>query len=509
MKFINILDSIRILSKSEFALEAFRLKDNDHIVFNSLTCLDLMNSQKIKDELNLFNGRFLLIYQFQNLLEHKRYFYGISLSYGQTMSSYGHLFNALTWHEAEVNRNFGIHFYQKEDRIQEEIITPQKKYRFEKDSGSSELCNTYFKQASLRGEGVEVSLQKFLNPASKSKMIFDVDSDKVENSIFKFHFDNHISFEKNIETMTIENAINSMLGTSFSNRLMASLLLYEFDEYVNHKNKRTDLNIQRMFTFEVFSALENIKCLEKTFAKSSVAELKCIFKSQYNKIMQLFAPEGIKDLEQLKTILEMQERKWLYDIRDCIHNFEKELDNAYQVVEGNELFLKYKDYFNSNLSALDHSLKSYPLQSLGYHYNLKKFESFYEYDDLDTQEFLSLNGSTYELLIIRIKELRNTYSNIIKICEEYPVVKLKYQTPSSDSEIKPKSGLFLGVTQVSSGELGLVLNLNDDGKFDRLHYISPSVTNLEYFKRRIKKFALPQMACEWNILGLDEEEIVK
>lgn len=508
MKFINILDSIRILSKSEFALEAFRLKDNDHIVFNSLTCLDLMNSQKIKDELDLFNGRFLLIYQFQNLLEHKRYFYGISLSYGQTMSSYGHLFKALTWYEAEANRNFGIHFYQKQDRIQEEVITPDKKYRFEKDSDSTKLCHSYFRQSPRVGEEVDVSLQKFFSPASKSTITFDVDSSEVKECTFNFFFDENLSFEKNIETMNVENAINSMLGTRFSNRLMASLLLFEFNEYINHKQKRSELNIQRMFTYEIFCALENIKILEKTFHKASLVELKGIFNSQYNKIMSLFAPDGINDHEQLKSILEMQDRKWLYDIRDCIHQFENEVDKAYRIVEGNELFLNYEKYFNGNLSALNHSLKSYPLQSLGYHYNLKKFESFYEYLDLDTQEFLSLNGSTYELIIIRIKELLNTFSNIIKICEEYPVVKLKYQA-MPDETSRPMSGLFLGFTQVSSGELSLVMNVDESGKLDRLHYISPSLGNLQYFRSRVKKFALPQMACEWNALGLDEEEIVK
>lgn len=506
MKFIDISDSIQILSKSEFKLEAYKLYDNEHVVFNSLTCLDLMNSTALKEKHDLFNGRFLLIYQFQNLLEHKRYFYGVNLSYGQTSLSYAHLFEALTWHEAEVNRNFGIHFYHQQDRIQEEILEPSIKYRFEKDSNSNTLCDSYFRSSKSQGEEIEVSLQKFINPCSRSKLRLDIMSNDIKSSTFDFHFNEEESFEKSIESRTIPETINKILESKFSNRFMAALLMFEFEEFINNKKKRSELNIQRMFAFEVFSALENIKCLEKTFCKSSFVELQELFKNQYIQIMKIFAPEGINSFDELKSILSMQDRKWLYDVRDCIHNFETELVKAIEVVEGNELFLNYKNNFHSNLSALGHSLKSFPLQSLGYHYNLKKFESFYEYLDLNTQESLSLNGTTYELILIRIKELMTTYSNIIKICEEFPVVKLKYENEESKDV---KSGLFLALTQVSSGELGVVVNLDDNGSIDRFHYISPSIGNLQYFKKRMKKFALAQIACEWNVLGLDEGEIVK
>lgn len=507
MNIFDITNEIKVVSKAEFALNAYSNFDNQDIIFTSLSCVDLMNLAQLKNNYDLLNARFLLIYQFQNLSTHERKFYAVALSYGQTMHSYAHLFSALSWYEVEVERGFGIHFYQKEERIQHEIITPAQKYFLEKDihEGFEEV--SVKSSSNFEGEEVVLPIQKFLNPCSKSLIRFDIVADEIKRADVELDYSRMTRFEKNVEGRNLDDVTVEILASNFSNKYLASLLCLETKEYISGLQKSSSTNIQRMFALELFLALDNLKCIENIFKSCGITELYHLVNKQWSALSQSFGVSELTNIESLETLLEKEDRKWLYDIRDKIHEFQYLVDEIISVVEGNEFFLKRENYFNCGLSALDFSLKSAPMQSLGYHYNIRKYESFYEYDDLGTSEVLSLYGTTYELILIRLQELKNTYSNIIKVCEEYPIVKSKFLN-SGQGQVA-KSGLFLSTTQVSSGELSLLTYINSDQSIERLHYISPSIVNIEYFRSRLNRFALSQISCEWNSLGIDEEELLK
>ena len=505
MNIFDITNKIQVKSKAELSMFMLSHFDDQHIVFSGLTCLDLLNAGELKEKYNLLNARFLLIYQFQNLNDHKRHFYALSLGYGQTALSFAHLFESMTWFEAEVNRNFGVHFYRKEDRIQYEVVTPAGKYHLEKDNLEDSLCKTYLSPLKVTGEEIEVPVKKFNNPLSSSVIRFNIDENRISDSFFDFDFSKSESLEKQIEGKSLDEAISLLLKSNLPLKNITSLLSLELSEYVGNLETSSSVKIHRMFIYEILCALENLKCLEKVFNLSSFTELYQILNYQFETLSNLTNLSEIQTKDELSRLINSEDRKWVYDIRDRIHDYQDIINDIIQTIEGNKYFLNLESYFHSNLGALDFSLKSMPLQSYGYHYNSKKYEPFYEYSDLTNTEFLALNGSTYELLLIRLKELKNTYSNIIKICEEYPIIRKGVQ-------LKPdslKTGIFLATTQVSSGEVSIISYLKEDGVIDRFHLMSPTMANLKYFSKRLKKFALSQIACEWNALGISEEEIVK
>lgn len=505
MNIFNITDEIQIITKSRLSELAYDYFDSQEVIFTSLSCIDLMNAYDLKSKYNLLNARFLLIYQFQNLALHKREFYGVALSYGQTITSFAHLYSAMTWFEAEINRHYGVHFYHKDDRIQHEIVHPSSKYSFEKDTDSKDICLSYFKDCSIGHEEVVVPIKKFLGPYSKSNILFDVNANLIENIKFEFDLGSSKSFEKYQEGKSIDHIVGSFLESDFSLKYMSALLCVELKEYTEGKLKSPQANIQRMFIFEVLSALENLKCLENIFKKAGMSEVTQFISLQYRSIVKKLNLANISNYDEFISLLEKEDRSWIYQVRDLIHEFQDEINHIIEIAKGNDYFLSLDDSFNGPLPALNYSLKSYPLQSLGHHYNIKKFESFYEYCDLNNKEFLSLRGTTYEIILIRLQELSNNYSNIIKVCEEYPVIKKRFKQNGEES----LKGIFYATTQVSSGELSVLCYLNDDSKVERFHYITPSLTNIEYFKDRLKRFSLAQIACEWNALGINEEEVIK
>ncbi|WP_412462735.1 hypothetical protein [Halobacteriovorax sp. RT-2-6] len=510
MNIFEVTDIVQVKSKAELSMLMLAHFDDQHIVFTGLSCIDLLNANDLKDKYNLLNSRFLLIYQFQNLNDHKRIFYALALSYGQTAQSFGHLFESMTWFEAEVSRNYGVHFYRKTDRIQYEIVSPKAMYYLEKDNhlldeSQLELCSDYFAPLSVTGEEIEVPIRKFDSSISDSKIRFNIDEDHIDDVAFDFDFNKSKSIEKNIEGKGVDEAISLLLDSDLPLKNITSLLALELNEYITSKVNSSAVKIHRMFIYEIFCALENLKCLERVFNRSSFNEVYQILNHQVETLSGLINITDIKTKDDLVKLINTEDRKWVYDVRDRIHDYQDVVTDILATVEGNKFFLNLDNYFNSNLAALGFSLKSMPLQSYGYQYNIKKYEPFYEYNDLAKAEFLALKGTTYELLLIRLKELKNTYSNIIKICEEYPIIRNESDT---DTNIT-KSGIFLATTQVSSGEVSILSYIKEDGMLDRFHLMSPTMANLKYFSKRLKKFALSQIACEWNALGISEEEIIK
>ncbi len=510
MKVKNITNSIEIIKKEELDTLFRSYERTSGLICKGVTCLDLSNLSNFSSENNLTGASFLIVYHFHNLDKEKRFHIGVSLLYGQTIQSYSYIWPSLFYFENEIQKLYGITIYRHE-RIQKEIVEKSQASFMEKSYDGRDKISVETESQFEKGiDVVNLNLTEYGIRSQRANFDMAVHGKKIvglkasQEGVF-------LGLEKLFEKINIEHIrkyISHVNGYSFiPYQILWSETLeksqgFEIGDYENTK---------RMLLYEFSKVIENFRYLSLSFKVIDEVDshLKCReFLNQFKLLLLDFGtarPHPLVVSPCSETILP---EGWKRKCSLLIKSFTKDFDKLKSNITRLSRVLELSHIRSARMNALKCGYTGLPLRSFGVSHDLRKNDKFYLYDELELNVPLGINGTSYDRILIRLEEVQESFSNIIRIIESFPIAE---GLREADSFSPPANDqIYYSYCETSSGEVNFLTALRKDStKVDRLHIMTPTLRTLKIFEESYHSSDLDLMVVDWVSLGMNMEEVSK
>ncbi len=164
-------------------------------------------------------------------------------------------------------------------------------------------------------------------------------------------------------------------------------------------------------------------------------------------------------------------------------------------------------------------------RSVGVNFDLRTFDPFYFYADIDFEIPIGVNGTAYDLLVIRVEEIFQSFKIIIQVLDNLPTGELicdeynpKYRDHKPDQtnedEYKKIVADFLSIGDIntfqmyegSNGIQNLSFNFCDD-RINRMKFSSQSFALKNLFEVMVRGRELDTVKSQWSILDINLKEV--
>lgn len=509
MKVVDITDSIQIKEKHELESLFKSYERTSGLVCKGLTCLELTELDEIKQKYDLDSQSFLIIYHFHNLDSEERFHIGVSLLYGQTMQSYSYIWPSLHYFENEIFDLYGIKFYRYE-RIQKEILDKDGPSFMEK---AAEITQKSAQRQEEFEEGidiVETNLFEYGIQSQRAAFKMAVHGKKVvglraqTESLF-------LGLEKIFEQIHLGHIQKYISHSNSAAFIPYQLLWAETLEFSQGFEANFYERSKRMLIYEFSKIMENIRSLSLTFKVLNEVDphLKCReFLNKLKLIMLEFEqtrphPQFVGPCHN-SVMPEGWKRKCSTLVKSFVNDFEKlktSVTRLYRVLD-------FSHIRSTRMNALKSGYTGLPLRSFGVSYDLRKNDQFYLYNELELKTPLGINGTSYDRILIRMEEVKESFSNIIRLIESFPI-------PAHMEEFSEIRGLdsdkiLFSYTESGSGEINFLSAFRKGSeRLNRLHIMGPTKRTLKIYEESYHTSDLDLMITDWVSLGMNMEEVTK
>jgi NADH:ubiquinone oxidoreductase subunit D/NADH:ubiquinone oxidoreductase subunit C len=510
LKVVEITDSIILKQKNEIEQLFKSYEKVRGLICKGVSCIELSELDTFTQKYDISGHSFFIVYHFHNLDSEKRFHIGVPLLYGQTLQSYSYIWPSLFYFENEIEELYGIKIYRHE-RIQKEILEKSTPSYMEKSCSPKEMVP--WRHENEFEEGIDVvktSLAEYgiqsqraaLNMAVHGKKIIGLKTST--EGVF-------LGLEKLFEQVKINHVdkyISHINGAAF---IPYQILWCETLEKSQGFEPNSYERSKRMLVYEFSKVIENIRSLSLTFKVLDEVDphLKCReFLNKLKVLLLEFGPSRpypifVKPCHD-QTLPEGWKRSCSSLIKSFVNDFEKLKSNVtrlYRVVDLSHIS-------PASMNALKCGYTGLPLRSFGVSYDLRKNDRFYLYDELDLNIPLGISGTSYDRILIRLEEVKESFSNIIRLIESFPVP--NNMKEEQDFIPMEEDKLFFSYCENSSGEVNyLSVFKQGDDKLNRLHVMTPTKRTLKIYEESYNISDLDLMITDWVSLGMNMEEVTK
>jgi len=509
LKVVDITDSIIIKKKNEVEPLFKEYEQVRGLVCKGLTCVELSELEELKTAYELDGQSFLILYHFHNLDTEERFHIGLPLLYGQTLQSYSYLWPSLHYFEDEIEELFGIKIYRYE-RIQKEIIEKTKPSFMEKAASVDTPISWKAEQFEEGIDIVETGLAEYGIQSQRAAMKMAVHGKKVTG--FKVKNESvFLGLEKTFEQIDIKHIdkyISHINGAAF---IPYQVLWSETLECAQGFESNFYEKSKRMLIYEFSKVLENIRSLSLTFKVLNEVDphLKC--REFLNKLkLHLLDYDQNRPFPKLVNPCENKvlPEGWKRDCSVLMKSFINDFDRVKNNVTRLYRVLDFSHIRPARMNALKCGFTGLALRSFGVSYDLRKNDQFYLYNELDLNTPLGINGTSYDRILIRLEEVKESFSNIIRLIESFPVaaemgVKEEFLATNRDR-------ILYSFSETASGEINFLSVFRKDAqKINRLHVMGPTKRTLKIYEESYNSSDLDLMITDWVSLGMNMEEVTK
>ncbi len=503
----RITDDIEIKQKSELNHLFLEIGLVSSISCVGVTCIDLVNSHHLKNRFSCISSRYLLIYTFHDLEKERLRFIGCPVLYGQTMNSYSHIWSSLFYQEKEVFKNFGIRFYL-EERIQHEVLDRDSKFFLEKDYDGSaivreeRISNDMYDNLSFRlneyGVGADdVQFDFLINGKNIQQMKVSQD--------FPF-----IGLEKRLEEVSTSDFSKYISHFNISTPFTYQLLWFEVQCYLKGTSYTQYLEAKKMLFLEIARLYEHALSLKESFLLIDERSAYELCESVQNDFYSLFCE--IDKCRPYPIITNDFETKlpegWLRKCIDLLQKYGPLLEKLKLSIVSLDRLVKKAMISNKTIHPLKAGLSGLGLRSFGVSYDIRKNQPFYLYDQLELKVPLGISGSSYDRFLIRLEEVLEISSNIVRLVEGFPV--FSADSARFNSSSFEEEEILFASTENAHGDVSFVMHSKpSEHKMSRFHVINPSLRFLNAFENFYTHTNTDLIALDWVTLGLNVSEVVK
>lgn len=510
-----ITNEIEIIKDRDFLkLKLNKLFANSSIALKLFTCIDLFESDYLKSKYTLEKSRYLLIYFFHDLELEEFFFIGHPLEYSQTMNSFRHFWSSLGGFENEVTRLFQVKFYTNE-RIQDEFVPKHFPSLMDKDFNGNEVVKslqTDCKQiVKSEYDAQEFSLSEF--GEFNEDVCFQLLTKGREVKSFKVALNSYrLLIEKKVEALKVSEVFNFISHVNTKTPFAYQLILSEFEDFLTGKNKSFYQNAQMMLLNELSLVFDHVTTLVdcfKLFQEESVFRYLEEFKKDiYTALNKLndFKPYPLIT----KSIATSFSSVWLRSIVDLTQKHSESISKIKNSIISQPEYLRLSKISSVKTHPLKGGFSGLALKSFGVSYDLRKNRPFYLYDQIELKVPLGISGSSYDRMLIRLEEVLESMSNIVRLIEGFPVF-------SEDTVEKPvlkyskqEEDIFFCLGQSGTGEIAFLINYkHDQEKIVRFHISTPSLRSLHSFEDLYQTTDFEKISTDWVSLGMSMSEVIK
>ncbi|EQC46062.1 NADH-quinone oxidoreductase subunit C [Bacteriovorax sp. Seq25_V] len=503
----KITDSLKIHRKDELADLFAEIGAKSSISCVGVTCLDLLNSSHLKNKYGITESRYLLIYIFHDLEKEQIRYIGCPLLFGQTMQSYSQIWSSLFYQEKEVYKNFGITFYVDE-RIQHEILEKDNSHFLEKD---------FVKGDVLRDSSIENDLYDYLNVnlheygVESSDVSFEFLTNGKNIQKMKVSQDSpFIGLEKRFEKINISDYPKYISHFNIYTPFSYQLLWFEVQSYLKGTTYTQYLEAKKMLFLEISRLYEHIQSLKESFLLIDEKSANELCESIQNDFYMLFCqidsgrpyPIITNDFESRLP------EGWLRKCIELLQKYGPLLEKLKSSIVSLDRIVKKTMISNKTIHPLKAGLSGLGLRSFGVSYDIRKNQPFYLYDQLELKVPLGISGSSYDRLLIRLEEVLEVSSNIVRLVEGFPVFSADsahFSVPHFEEE-----EILFATTENAHGDISFIMHsLPSQHMMSRFHVINPSLRFLYSFENFYSHTNVDLIAMDWVTLGLNISEVVK
>jgi NADH:ubiquinone oxidoreductase subunit D/NADH:ubiquinone oxidoreductase subunit C len=507
MRVQDITKKINIYDKPGISLLFETYQNITALTCKTLTCIDLQNLDDLKKELDIVGKSSLLIYVFQNLDTKELQFVGLPLLYGQSVNSFKSIWPSLDVYERKVSHNFGIKFYTTE-RVQKEITEKSSPSYMEKNYTGEYTASEFLDSYSTIFETEKTTLNfKELGLAPMEgalEVIFD--GDNCKDILPKIS--SSLGLEKMFESHSLEHISNLISHINIRNWIPYQLLWSETVDFINDREIDFYEQLKRMLFLEISRVLECSDSLRNTFKVIEEEKLSTYFFSLHRHLSLLLLTNESRtpfpvliDPQKATAIDEAWKRSLLRFVKESVKTVE-DLENS---VVGIQSIFDKTNFSDKSLDPIGHGLSGVALAGEGINFQTRKEYNFYCYEELELESFLGMNGATYDRLIIRINEIVQSLSNIVRIVESFPIFTEKEEIKNV---LHRTDKIIFSHTECSHGDLSYVLALSKNNSIERLAVSTPTMQMLPYYLNSFDKLSFERVLHTWTSLGLSLEEVV-
>lgn len=518
MRVNDITNDLILCDKSQVAKKFKEFEKVRGLVCKGLSCIDLAELDEIKKLYGLEEKKYLLIYHFHNLDLEERFHIAVALSSGQTYQSFAYIWPSLYYNEEEIKNDFNIKVYRHE-RIQKEFIKKEgpafldKELKF--DSNLSLRKDQSLPKIDENFDATIFSLSDYAINNSRAKFFLCHEGRKL-NELRIYSQGQFLGLEKIFENIPLEEVQKYISHINTKSWSTYQLLWTHTVEALKGIAPNQYENAKRMLLLEYTTVIENLTILQDSFkvlgeddafrtCENISKKLKLhlysidqqrpfpsIAKAGFNTPL----PEGWKSLcAQL-----------VKDVALVFSKFKAQIMRLPRLLEISHLE-------EESINALKCGYTGLPLRSHGVSYDIRKNTPFYLYDDLDLNISLGISGSSYDRILIRMQEVEESFSHLIRLMESFPIIEGITQMEAEDiddeqNEVGQK--IYFSFCENSSGEVNL-LSIFDQGSrmLNRLHVMGPTQRSLKIFEESYQVADLDKILLDWMTLGFNMEEVSK
>jgi Ni,Fe-hydrogenase III large subunit/NADH:ubiquinone oxidoreductase subunit C len=506
MKTVDITEHISYLEKDELIMALDRLGNSSYVVCKSLTCIDLLNLDDIKERFTNVNARYLLLYSLYDLKGQTRKYVATGLVEGQTFHSFKKHWPNLSLMEQEIADLFHIKFYHGE-RIQKELVDFTNSAPLNRDNlHPDNTIRSIQKNVEENVENVSVNFADYDIFSQGGRLDFNYLGDEIQ----KITADpNHgLLLEKQLEQLPLAK-IGSYLCHINPRHYIPYLLLWnDFEDYITNKKCSFYESLTRNMFLEIARVSENLDSLANMFHILKEEMIYRHFFALYKEVKMFL--DKVSDDRPFSLVGSLSgkelDKEWIRDFISFMKGETKNLDDLIETVTKINTVYEQLKGRDKELNPIKYGVSGVTLASCGINHQQRSYEPFYVYHELDVETFLGHNNDSYDRLLIRLHDLRQSISNIIRITESFPVFEA---STLENTEQHKNDRIIHSYTESVAGEIDYIVALSPDNVVERFHVITPTMNILPYFLESYEGSQIEKVMVDWMSIGLNLCEVRK
>lgn len=463
-----------------------------------------------------------LNYQFASVEDYFDFSLKVFISYSDSLPSISHMWSNAKLFEQEIFETFGVVFSREYSKLYFDEAVDY--FPMRKNSQSEpvmKIDNTqYDLQLSLR------------NPFKKDKLIFNTMLS--ENKVSHCHVEaglHHLGIEKSFEGLSIREAFYSIEKTFGSTGLNWSFLLarqIETAESISIPGRAQALRMVFLELNRIYEHFRFINTLSVELQAQSIYEESLLWINRVQGLMisysgneflhHLIVPGGVlRDVSQI----------WLSRIIDEVELIEKSLTSTYMTIIRDESWRSTLSLsLGSKSFATKCSVTGPVARALGINIDHRKLHPFYFYSDVDFDIPVGTNATTYDLLVVKIEEIFQSFKIVLQVLDNLPTGTILNESHAEfsqmisgardiDENVFRKSitsfNQFSNIngSQFIESHNGIVgLGVSQSGSdISRLSFCTPSIINKYLFENVARGKEVSAIAHLWCALDINMNEV--
>jgi NADH-quinone oxidoreductase subunit C/D len=406
-------------------------------------------------------GAFGIVYHFVCVEKYERFSLKVDLPEHIKLKSIAHMWLNATIYEQEAFEKYGVVFSRSYNKIyfeENEMIFPLRKN-----------CNL---RPTTKNEVIPHDLKLTLKNPFRNKNIFfntclkenKISSCRVEPGFF------HTGIEKLMENIDLKSAFPTLEHSFNSSGVMWSFLLADCIEKSNKIIIPERAMALRMVFLEISRIVEHFRFINLLAAElqtQSVYENSLLWVTRIQALMISFSGnENIHNTITPGGILKDTSQVWLSRVGDEISALEKNLLVEYVLIKNSA---NWKTSLNVEIGSKESAnswCSSGPLaRALGLNLDFRKLNPFYYYKDVDFEVPVGTSGTAFDLLIVKIEEVFQSFQIIIQVLDNLPTGAIISEEVTSFSRIR---------SSLASNEIDETIYRNSVGNYNQFTNVNTS-----------------------------------